>query len=241
MYLKDMRPSQIRDAVSRNVPAVMVAGVIEYHGSHLPVATDTLIPAGIIAEAERKCECVVCPEMPYGSTMTWASGPGDGTIDFNSQIAYGYAKEVFLCLLRVGFKRIFVLQSHQYGGEQQVGLRLAAQEVIAGITRSWRDGWGWLEPSELPMPEIFGCIRVLGIDAGRSCPWEIEIGHAGKGETQLMQFLYPQYVEMNELEKLKAKGPLPVWLMDSHLADTEKAKKDIDFCVQAWVDVLKTK
>lgn len=40
MYLIKMRPGQLRDAVQRNVPVLMAAGVVEYHGPHLPVGTD---------------------------------------------------------------------------------------------------------------------------------------------------------------------------------------------------------
>ena len=237
MYVSHMRPSQIQDAVSRNVPVIMAAGVIEYHGPHLPVATDTLIPAGIIAEVEKQCDCVVCPEISYGATLTWAGGPEDGTMDFDSQTAYAYEKEIFKGLLRMGFRRIYVLQFHQGGGEQQLGLMLAARQVIDDITRTWPEGWGRLAPSELPIPTIFSCIQVLGLDAGRGCPWGIEVGHASKGETQLMQYLHPECVDMDALKK--EPGPLPAWLMDSHLADVEKAKKDVDFCVQAWIDELR--
>ena len=51
MYLIHMRPEQIQDAVRRNVPVVMPAGCIEYHGSHLPVDTDFLIASSV---------CCVC-------------------------------------------------------------------------------------------------------------------------------------------------------------------------------------
>ncbi len=56
MYLIHMRPEQIQDAVRRNVPVVMPAGCIEYHGSHLPVDTDFLIASSVCTEVEKQVE-----------------------------------------------------------------------------------------------------------------------------------------------------------------------------------------
>ena len=36
MHLVHLRPEQIQDAVQRNVPVLLVAGSVEYHGPHLP-------------------------------------------------------------------------------------------------------------------------------------------------------------------------------------------------------------
>ena len=40
MRFVEMRPEQLQDAVRRNVPVLMPAGVVEYHGPHLPIGTD---------------------------------------------------------------------------------------------------------------------------------------------------------------------------------------------------------
>jgi creatinine amidohydrolase/Fe(II)-dependent formamide hydrolase-like protein len=36
MILVKMRPEELKDAVKRNIPVIMAAGVVEYHGPHLP-------------------------------------------------------------------------------------------------------------------------------------------------------------------------------------------------------------
>jgi len=43
MYLKHMRPAQIRDAVERDLPVILPIGCVECHGYHLPVGCDTII------------------------------------------------------------------------------------------------------------------------------------------------------------------------------------------------------
>ena len=242
MYYIKMRPEQIQDCAKRNVPLIMAAGVLEYHGPHLPIGTDALITSDLVKEIEQRCECVVAPDIVYGSTMTWSAGPEEGQVDFDSHIAYLHTKEIFKRFLAVGFRRIYVVQHHQAGGEQQIGLKFAAREALADISRTWEDGWGRYRDSVLPIPDFFHCIQVLGLDANSPCPWEIEIGHGSKGETQLMQYYESDYVDMSRLNQFEENGVrIPDWLKDSHLGDVVKAKKDMDYCVEAWIKELSGK
>ena len=91
MKLIEMRPDQIRDAVRRNLPVLMAAGSVEYHGPHLPVGTDLLIPLSVCETIERQCEVVIAPELPFSPTMEWAAAPEDGEIDFDPEPLLPYA------------------------------------------------------------------------------------------------------------------------------------------------------
>lgn len=39
MELVFMRPEELRDAVSRNLPLLWPVGAMEYHGEHMPLGT----------------------------------------------------------------------------------------------------------------------------------------------------------------------------------------------------------
>ena len=65
MYLIHMRPEQVKDAVARNVPVLMAAGCVEYHGPHLPIGTDFLIANSICVEAEKRVECIMDPPFQF--------------------------------------------------------------------------------------------------------------------------------------------------------------------------------
>ena len=82
MHLIHMRPEQIQDAIQRNVPALAAAGVVEFHGPHLPVGTDFLIAQTVSESVEKRVECVLLPSFTYGPTLSWASDAKDGEIDF---------------------------------------------------------------------------------------------------------------------------------------------------------------
>src|SRR5659263_402032 len=153
MLLTKMRPEQLQDAVRRNVPVLMAAGVVEYHGPHLPIGTDYLITEGICIEVEKRCECVLAPSLPFGPTLSWAGAPEDGEADFAPEPFFLYAKEVLRCILKMGFQRIYILQHHQGSeGLQSLCLRKAAAELVREKTATWGAGWGRKPESELPKP-----------------------------------------------------------------------------------------
>ena len=238
-YLK-MRPAEIRDAVERNVPLIMAAGSVEYHGPHLPIATDYLIAATIIKRIEERCVCVVAPPLPFAPTMFWAAGSNDGEFDFDPEALRIFAKEILRGFVKIGFRRIYVMQHHQgVDGTPYLAIKLAASEVVREVGKSWGEGWGRVPPEKMPNPNIFSLIRVESIDAFSTYSdgsERIPIGHGSKGETQLMLAGYPETVRMEELDAIK--DGLPAWLEDSHLGTTEEGIRWIEFCAAGWVKEL---
>lgn len=237
MYLLKMRPEQIRDAVARNVPVLMAAGVQEYHGPHLPVGTDFLIANAIVEEVERRCECVLAPPLPFGPTLSWAAGPEDGEVDFDPEAFFVYVREVFRRLAAIGFRRIYVLQHHQGPeGLQSLCLRRAAGELMRETASEWPTGYGRRAPESWPVPDLFGRVRVAALDTFSDYPSaeseRVPVGHGGRGETQLIMGALPDTVRMEALAELEE---LPRWLRDARQADATEGRRWIEFCVQGWV------
>ena len=241
MYYLKMRPDQIKDAVKRNVPVILSSGSVEYHGPHLPIGTDFLIADAVVEKVEQQCECIVLPPLPYAPTMFWAGDEKDGEFDFNPDILYEYAREILTGIVKVGFKRIYILQHHQGNeGLPALTLRKAAVDVIRQTAKTWSKKWGWSPDDQLPNSQLFGMIRVAYVDSFSQYPTpeseRIPIGHGSKGETQLIMSSYPETVKMEELDKLT--GNLPLWLEDSHLATKEEGDMWVEFCVKGWVEEL---
>lgn len=61
--MSKLTPDKIQVAVARNVPVLMAAGVVEYHGPHLPVCTDLMMAGAVCEEEDRRCECVLAPPL----------------------------------------------------------------------------------------------------------------------------------------------------------------------------------
>ncbi|MCL2351564.1 MAG: creatininase family protein [Firmicutes bacterium] len=243
MYLTHMRPEQIRAAVAADTPLIMAAGVQEYHGPHLPVGTDYLIANEIVELVERACDCVAAPPFYHGPTALWAGLVTDGEVDFDPDVFKAYAKEILRGLMRMGWRRIYIIQNHQgQEGLQQLGLRTAFGEVLRETARSdYGDRWGWGDYGKLPHPDVFHWVRVCGV--GEFPPpaehSPVPLGHGGLGETQLIQAGYPETVRMDALDELPE--PWPEWLLDSKQATPENGKYWLDRLVRGWVRELETR
>ncbi|QHW31218.1 creatininase family protein [Paenibacillus rhizovicinus] len=206
---------------------------------HLPIGTDTMNAESLIERVAERCECIVMPSLPFAPTMLWAAGPQDGEFDFNPDVLAAYAEELFRGLLAVGFRRIYVVQHHQgREGLPSLTLRRAAAKVTRELTLAWGAEWG-RERAELPEPNIFSLIRVAQIDefAVYESPEaeRIPIGHAGKGETQLIWAGYPDSVDLQKFHAMAASEPLPSWLLDTAEATPEEGERWLAFCVEGWV------
>lgn len=246
LELLRMRPDQLREAVRRRLPLLVPAGVVEYHGPHLPLGTDVLIPARLCEEIARREPCVVAPAFPFGPTLSWAGAASEGEMDFDPEPFFVYVRETLRRFVRMGFRRIYVMQYHQgEDGLQRLCVKRAAGEVVRELTGGFGEGWGRRDPDTLPMPDPFGLIRVAGLDdyAGRATDGgdRLPIGHAGKGETQLVMAAAPETVELGLLrEAPDPPGPLPVWLSDASDADAEEGERWLAYCAAGWVDRLRS-
>ena len=240
MFLLKLRPEQLKDAIKRNLPALIPAGVVEYHGPHLPIGTDFLIANAICEQVEARTDCVLCPPLTYAPTLSWAARSIEGEMDFDPEPFFQYARELFRHLVQMGFRRIYVLQHHQGpDGLQMLCLKRAAMEVVRAVTAGWGAEWGRLPVAELPIPNIFSLIKIAELDSFSEypslLPGKIPVGHGGKGETQLIQAVYPDTVKMDDLDLI---DPLPEWLQDSHLANPVEGKYWLEFCIEGWVKEL---
>lgn len=242
MHLIHMRPEQVQDAVRRNVAVVIPAGCTEYHGPHLPIGTDFLIANAVCERAEKRVECVVGPSLSMAPTMAWAAGPEEGEVDFDPEAFFVYVREVLRRLAAIGFRRIYVLQHHQGpDGLEVLCIKRAAGEVVRETVHQWGAAWGRGPTDELPIPHIFQWIQVAYIDTFSQYPGPrpgpIPIGHAGRGETQLIMAALPDTVRLAALDTLDR---LPPWLADATEADAEDGRRWIEFCVEGWVKELGT-
>ena len=103
MRYEMMLPFQIRRAIDEDWPVVMPIGVLEYHGEHLAVGTDTLVVIRAIELLEKEIDMVILPPFYYGAA-SYAVEPAErnGTVNVGCEQLIPFADGLFASLLKIG-------------------------------------------------------------------------------------------------------------------------------------------
>jgi len=90
--------------------AILPLGSVEMHGPHQPIGTDSIIANGFALSIAEACDGVVLPCIDY----TWAGAPDGfaGTITIEADFCQKMAEAVLLKAVRMGFKRVILLSTH---------------------------------------------------------------------------------------------------------------------------------
>ena len=226
-----MRPAQIREAIDKRWPVVLPLGVLEYHSEHLPVGMDTLAVVRCAELLEKEMDLVILPPFYYGSaSFAVASPERRGSLHVDSQVLLPFARQLFMGLLRVGFRNIHTFIHHQSedfasGMPTDLAFRLASKQVtMEFLDQTKGEGW-WGDNSSASYytdhtnldanPFIWIQHHPL-MDAKVLAEYPFD--HAGEGETSLMMSLCPDTVDMSLYDKSQ-------WFVES-AAKASKATGD---------------
>ena len=211
-----MRPHQIREAIARNLPVVLPLGVMEYHGEHMGVGMDLLAVTRVLDRLEREADIVILPPFAYGAASYAVEGPeGTGTLHVDAGKIAPFAEELFVGLLRIGFRNIHGIIHHQSenfvaGMPTDLAFRFAGRQAVFRFLERER-GEGWWGRTEMrdyyaqhdAGSDPFNWIRVhplMSKEITAGYPFD----HAGVGETSLMLALAPEVVEMDRVAENRA-------------------------------------
>ena len=204
-----MRPAQIRKAIDERWPVVLPLGVLEYHSEHLPVGMDTLAVVRCLELLEQEMDLVILPPFYYGAaSLAVDKAERNGTVHVDSQALLPFARQVFMSLLKVGFRNIHTFVHHQSenfesGMPTDLAFRLASKQVTMEYLEQTK-GEGWWGDSSMatyytehdnPDANPFAWIQhhpLMDKEILASYPFD----HAGEGETSLMMALCPDTVDM---------------------------------------------
>jgi len=179
--------------------ALLPVAAIEQHGPHLPVGTDALINAGIVAGAlarlqsaegaddngPRRARLLVLPAIDIGHSIEHADYAG--TLTASAETLLALWTDVAAGVAATGIRKLILFNSHggQSGLVDLAAVRWRRQLGLLVVRASWFD---------------------LGMPAGLFADGEIAHGlHGGEIETSLMLHLHPQLVRW----PLPTSGPGP--------------------------------
>ena len=181
MRLENMTPTQIKDAVKRNLICFVPSGVIETHGNHNPLGVDGIESEGPLLLACAKADAVIAPTIWYGPTGITCGDETVGNTNIDGNIYRNYISGVLNGLTAIGFKTIVVIQVHQgKDGPQWVSTEYAIQDYHINFYKNDSKG-------------KFG----LPADIKIMTPPFAQYDHAGKIETSWMMYYRPKNTDLS--------------------------------------------
>lgn len=156
-------------------PLLVPVGIVEEHGPHLPLDTDTIQAVATCEAVAERIGGMVAPAMAYGNCSSTRNFPGSFSVSFDTLRAL--AKEILLDCARHDVGTVAFVSGHA-GGAHMRALRLAAEEVVA----------------QHPHMRIF-VLSDYELVGGLDTPFPEWDGHAGGLETSRMLALRPDLVK----------------------------------------------
>ncbi len=127
LWLDQLSTKEAAKAAKEERVLIFPIGVVEEHGDHLPLCTDSIQPEYVATQVAKKTGCLIAPTLKYGICNAGRNFPGTISIEFES--LRFIVRDILSELNRNGFNKIIVMSGHS-GSSHMVALRLAAQEVV---------------------------------------------------------------------------------------------------------------
>lgn len=208
-------------ALQPKPPLLVPVGIVEEHGPHLPLDTDTIQAIATCEAVAKRIGAMVAPAIAYGNCSSTRNFPGSFSLSFDAVRII--AREVLLDCDRHEIQTVAFISGHA-GGAHMRALKLAAEEIVQGR--------GHMRVFVLSDYELLG---------GFEHPFPKWDGHAGGLETSRMLALRP------DLVKGTAKAHqvrFPDFLVEPHperhfpsgvMGDPTLATPEIGHRANAWI------
>ncbi len=128
MLLEEMTTVEVEAALKTCQSVIIPFGVMEAHGLHLPLATDTLQAYDAAKRAARMTPVFVAAPVPYGICRSLAGHPG--TIGISGDTLRMLTFDILHAMTASGFRN-FVLYSGHASAMQIAAMEEAAERALA--------------------------------------------------------------------------------------------------------------
>ncbi len=192
MEMMWMTMDQISREAELNTPVVVPFGSTEEHGSHLPLATDTLQAQAVANKAAQLAHALVAPPVHYGICSSTRNHPG--TVTLSGDTFRSVARDIIRSLVQQGFKNLILFSGHA-GRVHMSSLREAAQDCVC-------------DDPELQIA-VVSDFDLVARSSEDLIDTKID-SHAGEIETSRMLHLFPDSVKGRSPAELPSLPPFRV-------------------------------
>jgi len=197
MKVYEMTTSRFEECMDQNTLAIVPFGILEEHGPHLPLGTDTIQAIHMVDMLEEELEkrgirTMVFPPVHYGQSCSTRHHPG--SIVIRSETLYAISYDILSELIRQGFKNILFLSGHA-GSIHMKAIDRAGHDIVDGREE---------ELKLMILSDYFIAYELLGtmgIPKGD--------GHGGTIETARVMAARPELVDQGKIAGISASKELP--------------------------------
>lgn len=182
--METMTVKEFREAMRRTCTAIVPVGLMEQHGYHLPLNTDTLFVLEPLQRIADRIQCVIAPVLSY----CFSGGELPGTINVNPSLYSQLVCDIARSLFQSGFRNVVVLVAHA-GSENIQALRAEMTNFLRLHPHLEDRNLFLVMPHSFIRPETLAQIYGEG---------DQKDFHAGMAETSLMLYWRPDLVRMAE-------------------------------------------
>lgn len=129
MLLEEMTTDEVAAGLKKTRSVIIPFGVLEAHGPHLPLSTDTIQAYDAAKRAAQLIDVFVAAPVPYGICRSLAGHPG--TIGITGDTVRGLTRDIVQSMYELGFRN-FIL----YSGHASALQLVAMEEAAEGLLRS---------------------------------------------------------------------------------------------------------
>jgi creatinine amidohydrolase len=113
--MADMTYVEIEELIKEEAVVLLPVAVIEEHGPHLPLGTDTYLTYGIFKHIQEELKSlnvksVIAPPFYWGINVATSGFPGSFTVKVDTMKAV--LKDTIECIHNWGFKNVYIVNMH---------------------------------------------------------------------------------------------------------------------------------
>ncbi|MCM3691934.1 creatininase family protein [Neobacillus niacini] len=177
VFLKNMSWVNFQKKKENTNLVIIPTGAFEVYGQHLPLGSDILVAVKISEMVAEKLGAIVGPSMEVGDSSMLDDFPG--TITIRPESFKNYLLDILVSLKKWGFKDFLFVNNH-----------LGNVPIIDQLSRDLQ------RDDSIRCAQIDYWRFVQTVDKG-IVETEIPHGHASEAGTSVLQYLYPECVDMD--------------------------------------------
>jgi creatinine amidohydrolase len=198
----ELLPHEFRARLKERPIAYLPLGTLEWHGEHLPLASDAIQSERLMMECARRFGGIVMPPIHLGPDR--ARPLEDGRVLYGMDYAPSTTPPRQLdgsCYWIPAGLHLLIVDA------------ILAQLKRAGFRAVFGDGHGpsrtsWAE--NIAEREVRFGLKLFGVTKSMAGQWKSQVDHAARNETSLMLHYRPELVDLTRLPRDRAEKPVGV-------------------------------